>query len=31
VAEIAAGRAGNQANPRAATPDEILALLRSIY
>jgi maleylacetate reductase len=29
VAEAAASRAGNQANPRTATPDEILALLRS--
>ena len=31
VAEAAAGRAGNQANPRPATPSEIHALLRSIY
>ena len=31
VAEVAAARAGNQANPRPATPDEVLALLRSIY
>ena len=30
VAEAAAGRAGNQANPRPATPVEIAALLRSI-
>ena len=30
VAEAAATRAGNQANPRPATADEILALLRSI-
>jgi len=31
VAEAAAGRAGNQANPRPATPAEIHALLQSIY
>jgi maleylacetate reductase len=31
VAEAAAGRAGNEANPRPATPSEIHALLRSIY
>jgi maleylacetate reductase len=31
VAEAAAGRAGNQANPRPATPAEIAQLLRSIY
>jgi maleylacetate reductase len=31
VAETAAGRAGNQANPRPATPSEIHALLQSIY
>ena len=31
VAEAAAGRAGNQANPRPATPSEIHVLLRSIY
>ena len=31
VAEAAAGRAGNQANPTPATPSEIHALLRSIY
>jgi maleylacetate reductase len=31
LAEAAAGRAGNQANPRPATPSEIHALLRSIY
>ena len=31
VAEAAAGRAGNQANPRPASPGEILELLRSIY
>jgi maleylacetate reductase len=30
VAEAAASRAGNQANPRPATPDEIVVLLRSI-
>jgi maleylacetate reductase len=30
VAEAAASRAGNQANPCAATPGEILALLRAI-
>jgi alcohol dehydrogenase class IV len=30
VAEAAAGRAGNQANPRPATPGEIATLLRSI-
>jgi maleylacetate reductase len=30
VAEAAASRAGNQANPRPATPDEIAGLLRSI-
>ena len=31
VAESAAARAGNQANPRPATPAEIHALLQSIY
>ena len=31
VAAAAAGRAGNQAMPRPATPDEIERLLRSIY
>ena len=31
VAEAAAGRAGNQANPRPATPAEILELFRSIW
>jgi len=31
LAEAAAGRAGNQANPRPATPAEIEALLRSVY
>jgi alcohol dehydrogenase class IV len=31
VAEAAAGRAGNQANPRPATPGEILELLRPIW
>jgi alcohol dehydrogenase class IV len=31
VAEAAAARGGNRANPRPATPDEILALFRSIY
>ena len=31
VAEAAAGRAGNQANPRPATPAEILELYRSIW
>jgi maleylacetate reductase len=31
LAEAAAQRAGNLANPRPATPDEILALLGSIY
>jgi maleylacetate reductase len=31
VAEAAASRAGNQSNPRPATPDEIAELLRSIY
>jgi maleylacetate reductase len=31
LAEAAAQRAGNLANPRPATPDEILALLASIY
>jgi maleylacetate reductase len=31
VAEMAAGRAGNRQNPRPATPDEIEALLHSIY
>jgi maleylacetate reductase len=31
VAATAAGRAGNKRNPRPATPDEIEALLRSIY
>ena len=30
VAEAVAARAGNQANPRPATPDEIVVLLRSI-
>jgi maleylacetate reductase len=31
LADSAAGRAGNQANPRPATPSEIHALLQSIY
>jgi maleylacetate reductase len=31
VAEAAAGRAGNQNNPRPATPEEILTLFRRIY
>jgi maleylacetate reductase len=31
VAAAAAGRAGNQANPRPASPSEIGSLLRSIY
>jgi alcohol dehydrogenase class IV len=31
VAEAAAARGGNQANPRPATPAEIEELLRSIY
>jgi maleylacetate reductase len=31
VAELAAARAGNRLNPRPATPDEIEAMLRSIY
>jgi maleylacetate reductase len=31
LAEAAAGRAGNRANPRPATPSEIHALLQSIY
>jgi alcohol dehydrogenase class IV len=31
VAEAAAGRAGNQANPKPATPSEIHSLLQSIY
>jgi maleylacetate reductase len=31
VAEAASQRAGNQANPRVATPGEILELLRGIY
>jgi maleylacetate reductase len=31
VAAMAAGRAGNQNNPRPATPAEILTLFRSIY
>jgi maleylacetate reductase len=31
LAEAAAGRAGNQANPRPATPSELHALLQSIY
>jgi alcohol dehydrogenase class IV len=31
LAETAAGRAGNQANPRPATPEEIEQLLRSIW
>jgi maleylacetate reductase len=31
VAQAAAERAGNQANPRPATPTEILALFRSIW
>ena len=30
VAEAVDARAGNQANPRPATPDEIVVLLRSI-
>ena len=31
VAQAAAGRAGAKANPRPVTPDDIAALLRSIY
>ena len=31
VAEAAAGRAGNQANPKPATSSEIHSLLQSIY
>jgi maleylacetate reductase len=31
VAEAASKRAGNQANPRPATPDEVLSMFRSIY
>ena len=31
LADAAAGRAGNQANPRPATPAEILELLRTIW
>ena len=31
LAAAAAGRPGNRANPRPATPDEIEALLRSVY
>jgi maleylacetate reductase len=31
LAAAAAGRAGNQANPRAATPAEIEQMLRSVY
>ena len=31
IAEAAAGRAGNQANPRPATPAEILDLFRAIW
>ncbi len=31
VAAAAAGRAGNQANPRPATPEEILGLLEAIW
>jgi len=31
LAAAAAGRPGNQANPRPATPAEIEALLRSVY
>ena len=31
LAAAAAGRAGNQANPRPATPGEIVELLRSVY
>jgi maleylacetate reductase len=31
LAEAAAGRAGNQANPRPATPDEILAMFAAVY
>jgi maleylacetate reductase len=31
LAETAAGRAGNQANPRPATPEEIEQLLRSVW
>jgi maleylacetate reductase len=31
LAEAAAGRAGNQANPRPATPDEIEELLESVF
>jgi maleylacetate reductase len=31
LAEAAAGRAGNRANPRPATPDEVEQLLRAVY
>jgi hypothetical protein len=31
VAEAASTRGGNKANPRPATPEEILSLLDSIY
>jgi alcohol dehydrogenase len=31
LAQAAAGRAGNQANPRPATPEEILELLAEVY
>jgi lactaldehyde reductase len=31
LARAAAGRPGNQANPRPATPEEILELLRSVF
>jgi alcohol dehydrogenase class IV len=31
LADAAAGRAGNKANPRPATPAEIEELLESIY
>jgi maleylacetate reductase len=31
IAQAAAARAGNQANPRPATPEEVLAILRSMY
>ena len=31
IAQAAAKRAGNQANPRPATPGEVLAILRSAY
>jgi maleylacetate reductase len=31
IASAAAARAGNQANPRPATPEEVLAILRSTY